>query len=85
MSDLQNLEASVAKCGELGFPLDTQLQGDGWTIHYDPPPIPIRTCDWHFVHEGYDGPGNWRHGDAASPEECVTAIRELEEMHQCDM
>lgn len=26
-----------------------------WFITYDPPPIPIRICDWHFVHEDYDG------------------------------
>lgn len=25
-----------------------------WRIHHDPPPIPIRSDDWHFVHENYD-------------------------------
>lgn len=26
-----------------------------FTIYYDPPPIPVRTCDWHYVHKDYDG------------------------------
>jgi hypothetical protein len=26
----------------------------GWTIHYDPPPIPTRAFDWHAVHPDYD-------------------------------
>lgn len=37
----------------------------GYRITYDPPPIPVRTCDWHFVHEDYDE-GDRRHGSAAS-------------------
>lgn len=24
-------------------------------ITFDPPPIPIRTMDWHAVHKDYDG------------------------------
>ena len=27
----------------------------GWTIWNDPPPIPIRICDWYATHESYDG------------------------------
>jgi hypothetical protein len=26
----------------------------GWTISYDPPPIPVRDCDWQFVHPNFD-------------------------------
>lgn len=26
-----------------------------WHIHYDPPPIPTRNCDWHFAHDDFDG------------------------------
>ena len=26
-----------------------------WRIHYDPPPIPSRACDWHFAHSDFDG------------------------------
>jgi len=25
-----------------------------WTIYFDPPPIPDRRFDWHFVHDNYD-------------------------------
>lgn len=35
-------------------------------IYYDPPPIPIRTCDWHAVHKDYDGPEDNRFFHAAS-------------------
>jgi hypothetical protein len=26
-----------------------------WRITYDPPPIPVRNCDWQFWHDDYDG------------------------------
>lgn len=26
----------------------------GWTIHYDPPPIPLREFDWSATHPDYD-------------------------------
>jgi hypothetical protein len=26
----------------------------GWTIHYDPPPIPIRNFDWQAYGPNYD-------------------------------
>ena len=38
----------------------------GYTITYNPPPIPIRTCDWQFVHDSYDGPEDGRCGTAQS-------------------
>lgn len=27
----------------------------GWSFSYDPPPIPSRACDWHWVHDDFDG------------------------------
>jgi len=39
-----------------------------WRITFDPPPIPSRNCDWHFVHEDYDAElidGTW-HGSGHS-------------------
>lgn len=59
-----------------------------WTIYYDPPPIPTRSCDWHFYHDDYDGAPihsesndcpDKRSGDAASVEECLALIAEIEE------
>lgn len=26
----------------------------GWSVHYDPKPIPIRNCDWTATHPDYD-------------------------------
>jgi hypothetical protein len=57
-----------------------------WTIYYDPPAIPIRSFDWHFVHADYDaeqfGDGSYSdnglRGDGASPEDCIAQIKEIE-------
>lgn len=57
-----------------------EIKHGPWRIYFEPPPIPIRTCDWQFVHDGYDGPGDRRHGSAASVEDAVEQIREIEEM-----
>ena len=52
-----------------------------WQIRYDPKPIPIRDFDWDFVHPNYDGAdgGNGLAGNAASIEECIKHIKEIEE------
>lgn len=53
-----------------------------YTITYDPPPIPIRTFDWQFVHDDFDGADDStdnRCGAAASVEACIAEIRELED------
>lgn len=54
----------------------------GYRIYCDPPPIPDRRCDWHFVHEDYDGApdaNDRRSGSCASPEECRQMIDEMED------
>lgn len=52
-----------------------------WLITFNPPPIPIRTMDWEFVHDAYDGPGSRRtlSGHAGDVEEAVALIKEIEE------
>lgn len=59
-----------------------------YRIYYDPPPIPIRDCDWHFVHQDYDGgyydgegvfEGDTRCGHAESIEGCKREIDWLED------
>ena len=50
----------------------------GWLVYYEPPPIPDRSCDWHYVHPDYDGPGDNRYGHAATLEACRAAIDEYE-------
>lgn len=32
----------------------------GWTITFDPPPIPVRNCDWQATGPDYDA---WQDGD----------------------
>lgn len=51
-----------------------QLTYRQFTIYYDPPPIPIRTMDYHYYHDDYDGEGDNRHGSAASIEACKAEI-----------
>ena len=48
----------------------------GYRIEYDPPPIPIRTCDWAWSHDGYDGPGDFRCGHSGSLEQAKADIDE---------
>lgn len=57
-----------------------------WRIYFDPPPIPVRSMDWHFVHEDFDAwtdDGDWRSnglsGSAESIEACKAEIADIEE------
>lgn len=55
----------------------------GYTIYYDPPPIPIRDYDWHYEHDDYDGAEDAhdpRGGSTASVEDCKREIDNLEEL-----
>ena len=49
----------------------------GYNIIHDPPAIPIRSCDWQYAHNGYDGPEDGRCGSAASLEDAKEYIDEL--------
>jgi len=51
----------------------------GWSIEYDPKPIPMRNYDWNYCHEDFDGPDDPRCGTARDFASCLIAIRELEE------
>ena len=51
----------------------------GYHIRFDPPPIPVRSCDWSWHHDDFDGApdGNDnRYGHSASLEEAKAAIDE---------
>lgn len=51
-----------------------------WRIWYEPPPIPIRTMDWHYWHDDDDGAPDGstaRSGSTASLEECLSEIAEM--------
>ena len=52
----------------------------GYTIRYDPPPIPARSFDWRYEADGYDGAPDShdkRHGEAASLHEAMEQIDEM--------
>lgn len=53
----------------------------GWHIKYDPPPIPLRECDYQFYHDDYDGTdgGNGLCGTGRSVIDCLRQIVEIEE------
>lgn len=65
----------------------TDITYRGYRIDYDPPPIPIRSCDWQFVHEDYDGapnepgdgPGDHRAGHGSSEADCRAQIDDIED------
>ena len=53
-----------------------------WTIYFDPPPIPTRECDWHYVHKDFDGApdaNDNRCGSAASFAACLNECDEMED------
>lgn len=57
-----------------------------WIITYDPPPIPLRTLDWTYVHEDYDGAedsGDRRLGYAPDIATCIVEINEIEADARC--
>lgn len=59
----------------------TEIRYGKWTIAYDPPPIPVRTFDWSFWHDDYDGAEDARDGrcgHGASVEDCKAQIDEME-------
>ena len=60
-----------------------QLIPDGWSIEFNPKPIPLRQFDYDFSHEDYDGcdGGNGLAGCGESIEDCVKQIKEIEEDH----
>lgn len=68
--------------GDEGPPEYWQGKTGKWFIHYDPPPIPVRTMDWHFYHDDFDGAPDsrdGRSGHGSSWADCVTQIQEMEE------
>ena len=63
-------------------PTDQRISYRGYVITYDPPPVPVREWDWHFVHEQFDGApdaGDYRCGDAASLTDCMCEIDLIED------
>ena len=48
-----------------------------YTIEYNPKPIPIRTKDWDYVHDDYDGPEDNRLGSTNSLESAKAEIDDM--------
>jgi hypothetical protein len=57
----------------------------GFRIYYDPPPIPDRNYDWHFVADDYEAEmhsenvwiSNGRAGDGRTRNSCIDQVNEL--------
>ena len=47
-----------------------------YEIYFDPPPIPTRQWDWHFMHVAFDGDEDPRYGHCASEQACRDEIDE---------
>ena len=65
--------------------MPTEVKHEGatgtWFISFDPPPIPVRDMDWRFHHDDFDGApdsNDHRCGNAASLEDAIEQIREME-------
>jgi hypothetical protein len=64
--------------------MTTERYGD-WHIEHNPPPIPMRNCDWQFWHDDYDGApdaNDNRCGAAASLEEAKMEIDFIEDLER---
>ena len=59
-----------------------EIEALGYTVSYNPPPIPQRSCDYQFAHSDYDGPGDPRCGCAPCPELALERIKEIEEIEE---
>lgn len=59
--------------------MSERIEYGNWIIQYDPPPIPVRCCDWQFWHRDYDGPEDGRCGAAGSLDEAKGEIDALED------
>lgn len=79
-----NFPPGVTGCEPEICGYDDAIRYGPWRIWYEPPPIPTRMWDWQFVHDAYDGPGDNRHGSAASVEDALAQIRDIEEMNAED-
>lgn len=72
---------------ERGVSGDKDVRRGLWRIYFDPPPIPVRDCDWHFVHDDYDASwegeedgwvSNGLAGHGASLADCLAQIADIE-------
>ena len=60
--------------------MNEPIKYQGYTITYDPPPIPLRSFDWQFAHDGYDGAPDShdiRFGSGPTAEDCQSQIDDL--------
>ena len=58
-----------------------KIKAIGYVIEYNPPPIPMRNCDWQYAHQDYDGPEDHRCGCGPDPETCLDWIMDYEAEH----
>ena len=50
----------------------------GYAIEYDPPPIPVRCCDWRFAADGFDGAPDSKDARSGSAETLEDAKEQID-------
>lgn len=66
---------------QVHIPGQTIAYGD-WQISYNPPPIPVRNCDWQYCHKDFDGAEDAcddRYGSSGSLMSAMIRIDDLED------
>lgn len=51
-----------------------------WRIWFDPPPIPVRICDWKYWHDEDDAAPDGSTGRSGTEHSLAACLREIEEM-----
>ncbi|MCW2763368.1 MAG: hypothetical protein JWR85_3569 [Marmoricola sp.] len=49
-----------------------------WRIYFDPPPIPVRNCDWQYHHDDFDGAEDSNDNRAGSCASFADALNECD-------
>jgi hypothetical protein len=75
----QEADEAALKLLAVPFPIrGARVVYRGYHVYYDPPPIPLRTCDWHFVHLDWDE-GDKRCGHAVTAKDAYAQIDDIED------
>lgn len=77
-------ETVLCDCGRGHVVPDAKLpvKYGNWLIDYNPPPIPVRNCDWQFWHKDFDGAedaGDNRCGHSSTLIDCMNEIDDYED------
>lgn len=90
MTSSDTLAGVLATCGPAPrrYPIEQAAHGvtnyGPWRIYYDPPPIPFRGCDWHWVHDDYDGAPTYSDDGFSADKRCGSCASFADALNECD-